>query len=470
MAPNKKKKKAASNPARGFATVSTPSKRVDESSPEQRDNAELPSIDKQPVSAETDGKGHLAAEKGALQIQHMTPEELEQHLAEAELQSLLDIHGQRSKRDVSRQVARLETERRSLRQTGIVLETESWLHQVVDEILELARSRSPDLKSIKAVKERPNDTDLCVKLWTVQETLKSLHFCNFEGALKHLIAISSMIPRSGSNYLVWGLDEALDWLALHSAPEDLPSYQQRSPKYTPPASRPRSPVAACTSNGPIDTPNSSVTRPYNYSPSVDDADPGASSSTSESHSRIQVSNSTPRSEPSDDSDDNDPDQLIDKYLSAKYELWQRSQSSKGTQQDIHAIDRQANRLSRRIQRIERDVLFDRDEAATRWDQAREDLELEHARTNALARRNNRTNERSAGMDGFTMASDSEESESATENNIRGEGLFGSIFASKQASETDSVPAAAVKINLRDFGPLGAGARPRKVLEDVCKAR
>jgi len=470
MAPNKKKKKAASNPARGFATVSMPSKKVDESFLEHTDSTELPSIDEQPVSAEKNVKGQLAVENGALQIHNMTPEELEQHLAEAELESLLDLHGQRSKRDVSRQIARLETERRSLRQTGMVLETESWLHQVLDEILELARLRSLELKSIKTVKERPNDADLCVKLWTVQETLKSLHFGNVEGALRHLIALSSVIPRSSSKYLIWGLDEALDWLALHSVPEDLPAYQQRNPRYTPPASRPRSPDCACTGSGAIDTPDSLVARPYDYLPSVDDADPGASSSTSESCSKNQVSYTNPQSEASEDSDDNDPDQLIDKYLSAKHELWKRSRNSKGNQQEILASDQQANRLSRRIQRVERDVLFDRDEARTRWDEAREELEVEHARTEALARRNNRNHERSAGMDGSVTDSNFEESDATTKDNTSGEDLFGRIFASNEAPEIDIEAGATVTITLRDFGPLGAGARPRKVLEDVCKAR
>jgi ATP-dependent RNA helicase DHX29 len=471
MAPNKKKKKAASNPARGFATVSMPSKKVDESSLEQKNSTELPSIDEQPVSAETDVKGPPAAENGALQIHNMTPEELEQHLAEAELESLLDLHGQRSKRDISRQIARLETERRSLRHTGIVLETESWLLPVLDEILELARMRSPELKGIKTVKERPNDTDLCVKLWTVQEALKSLHFCNVEGALRHLIALSSVIPRSSSNYLIWGLGEALDWLALHSVTEDLPAYQQRNPRYTPPASRPRSPLSACTSKGTIDTPDSSVARPYDYLPSVDDADPGASSSTSESHLQNPVSNTNPQSEASEDSDDNDPDQLIDKYLSAKHELWKRSQNSKGNYQEIHAGDQQANRLSRRIQRIERDVLFDRDEARMKWNEVREELEVEHARADALARRNNRTHERSDGMNGSAITgSDFEESEATTIVSPSDEDLFGCIFASNETSKIDSEPAATVIITLRDFGPLGGGARPRKVLEDVCKAR
>ena len=80
MAPNKKKKKALSNPARGFATVSTPSKKVDESPPDPKDNPKVPLIDGKPVDAKTEGANHAGLDHKATNPQHMTPEELEQHL------------------------------------------------------------------------------------------------------------------------------------------------------------------------------------------------------------------------------------------------------------------------------------------------------------------------------------------------------------------------------------------------------
>ena len=170
MAPTKKKKKAFSNPARGFATVSTPSKRVDESPPDVNGNRETPSCDDKLVNPEPEAQQLGSSEHGASNLQHMTPEELEQHLEEAGLQSLLDLHGQRSKKDASRQVARLETERRSLRQGGMVLETDGWLNQVLGEILELARSSFSALNITQTVEQPLNETDLCIKLWSVQQT------------------------------------------------------------------------------------------------------------------------------------------------------------------------------------------------------------------------------------------------------------------------------------------------------------
>jgi ATP-dependent RNA helicase DHX29 len=240
MAPNKKKKKAVSNPARGFATVSTPSKKTDEE-PEQKDTSETPSSDGKPASGGLEAATHTEPRVEGPNLQNMTPEELEQHLEDAELQSLLDLHGQRSKKDVTRQVARLETERRSLRRSSMMLEAESWLPSVIEEILDLARS-SP--KPSKKKSGEFNDTNLCVKLWNVQQTLDILGFRHIEGALRHLMKISTLIPNTDATSLIWGLDEAMNWLALYADQCDLPPYQQQHSRLSPPASRPRSPTSA----------------------------------------------------------------------------------------------------------------------------------------------------------------------------------------------------------------------------------
>jgi ATP-dependent RNA helicase DHX29 len=470
MAPNKKKKKPASNPARGFATVSTPSKKVDKSPPEAKDDSEVPSIDGKHASAEKNGQSRVGLDSGASDLQHMTPEELEQHLEEAELQSILDVHGQRSKRDVSRQVARLETERRGLRQSGMMLETEGWLHDVLDEILELVTSFPPDLKTTKTAEERFNDTDLCVKLWTVQETLQSLNFRNVEGVLRHLIKMSSVIAEPGSNSMIWGLDEAMDWLGIHSDPKDLPGYQQLIPRYTPSAPRPRSPASSHTSGETIENSDSALNHSRNYLPSVDDTGQAASSSMRISHGKNEASNDTSATPVFEESDDDDPDQLTDRYLSARYEILKGSLRNSGSQQERLATDQQANRLRRRIQRIERDVLFDRDEAVVRWEQIKNDLEVEQARSNALADRQKRPDETATNTEDYAVNDEFEESRSIANRDAVGEDFFGNMFASGEDDHGDSDAAATVAIIVRDFGPLGAGANPRKALEDVCKTR
>lgn len=450
--------------------MSTPSKKDDEIPAQLEDYPPLPSVDGKHAYAETESKSQVALHSGDSDLQHMTPEELEQHLEEAELQNLLDVHRQRSRKDVSRQVARLETERRSLRQTGMPLETESWLHPVVEEVLELARASSRDVKSIQKLDGPYNDTDLCLKLWAAQETLQSLHFHNLEGALQHLVEIAPMIAKPSSGSLVWGLDEALDWLALHSNTEDLPSYQQRSPRYTPTASRPRSPASTNITGENVQSSDLSGTRSCSYSPSVIDADPRTSSPTPTIHTKAEVSDGSQMTEVSDDSDDDDPDQLIERYISAKHELLRRSQSGKGLDQEQPATDKQAKKLNRRIQRIERDVLFDRDEAVAQWNEVKGDLEAEAARSNSLAIRQKPLNKRSSLRDDLGTSSGVGGSVSAANNDADDEELFGSMFSTEENTSPDSETVTAVPITIRDFGPLGAGAKPRKVLEDVCKAR
>lgn len=465
MAPNKKKKKPVSHPARGFATVSTPSKKADESPQEPKDNPEAPSTDGKPMNATTRLHDHGGPEDVASEVRHMTPEELERHLEEAELQSLLDVHGQSSKNDVGRQKARLEAERRNLRRGGMMLETESWLSPVMEEVLELGRS-SEDLVPTKKSGEHLDDTDLCVKLWTVQQTLDSLHFRNIDGALKHLIRMSSVLPKPYSSSLIWGLDEALNWLARWSEPEDLPAYDHQNLRSIP-TSRPSSPPSAYASGETIDASDSPTNTFYSCSTSTDDANPSASSSTPENHAENEASVTT--NTVSDDSDDNDPDQLVDKFLSAKYELLKDSLDSKANQQEQRLSEQQCLRLKRRIERIERDILFEQEDAMGRWEALRNDLEIEHARSKALNMRQKRATKTRVSTDIAAPAVDAEYIQQ-NENDEVGEDLFGSIFASNDNTDLDTSEVAAQTVTLRDFSPAGVGASPSRVLEDVCKAR
>lgn len=460
MAPNKKKKKVVSNPARGFATVSIPSKTVDQIPPEVKESPEILPLDGKCVRKEKIDASSL--EHGASDLQHMSPEELEKHLEEAELQSLLDSHGSRSRKDIGRQIARLETERRSLRQSGMTLETESWLHDVLEDILELARSTSSDLKASKTADECVNEMDLSVRLWNVQETLKSLHFRNIEGALKYLIQRSSVIAKTVSNPLIWGLDEAVDWLALYSDPTDLPSYQQLQPANQ---------TFAHSSREIVENPDSTVIDSGSCSLSTDEASVGTSSPTPVSQTKNETFGEGTFAATSDESDDDeDPDHLIDRYLSAKYELLKESLSEKGHQQEQYTTDQQASRLVRRIQRIERDVLFDRDEAIERWGLVKKDLETEHARSIALEKRRNRSRESSTPADMSTTDGEAKDIDSAAYSDDPEGDLFGAHFAPNETKDADNETSSSVEIIVRDFGPIGAGASPRKVLEEFCKAK
>ena len=475
MAPNRKKRRPINNPSRGFATVSTTSKKVDESRLQGQDRAEETSANGKLPDVEAKQEKDVAFGGEPSDLQHMSPEELEQHLEESGLQALLDCHGQRCKKDILRQAARLETERRSLRQGGIVLETESWLPEVQEEILELAKSSSPGLRALKSVEKRPDDTDLYIRLWTIQQTLLCLRFRRVDGVLKRLLKTFYAHSNNDSLSLICALDDAISWLALHADPGDLPAYQkQMHPQVSPPASRDQSPVSAHASGEIINTSKFPIPHLCGYLPFVDDNEPNISSKLTSSESptknNTSYTNSTTTVSDDSDDDDDDPDQLADKFLSAKYELLKCSLSGKLDQQESSATSQQAQRLKGRIQKIERDVLFNRNEAMARWDHVKRDLEIEHARSNRGARRQSRPKDALSSTDTSDGDVGSRKVEAKVNDDAIEEELFGSMFALDEKSGDDGDAAPAPNITLRNYGPVGGGGIPRKVLEDICKAR
>lgn len=233
---NKKKKKPASNPARGFATVSVPSKPKPEStgtlSPATTESKSTPQNEPQPARAE-DGPAGAGAPEAAPSLQNYSPEELEKHLEEAELQILVDKYAARCKSDAARQVTRLETEKRVFRQQSVTLSLLEWLPtEVQDRILELAGTEEHDylMSSGKTgnTKQAGSEEELYMKLWTLKETLFKLGFPEdrIEQALRHVLLYFVGNPTSASREVVWNLDESLEWLAMHSDKKELPPYTQ----------------------------------------------------------------------------------------------------------------------------------------------------------------------------------------------------------------------------------------------------
>ena len=67
-----------------------------------------------------------------------------------------------------------------------------------------------------------------MRLWTLKETLLKLGFPEekVNEALKHMLLYFSGNFATSNREVVCNLDEALDWLALHCTPKELPSYMQ----------------------------------------------------------------------------------------------------------------------------------------------------------------------------------------------------------------------------------------------------
>lgn len=231
---NKKKKKPASNPARGFATVSVPSKPKPESTETSSAATGEPKSTPQnePQPARTEAR---PTEAGAPEVppslQNYSPEELEKHLEEAELQILVDKYAARCKSDAARQATKLETEKRVFRQQSVSLSLLEWLPvEVQDKILELAAIEEHEYLTSngKAGKPAGSEEELYMKLWTLKETLIKLGFPEnrTEQALQHILLYFVANTTSPSREVVWNLDESLEWLAMHSDKKELPSYTQ----------------------------------------------------------------------------------------------------------------------------------------------------------------------------------------------------------------------------------------------------
>ncbi|PTU18623.1 hypothetical protein P175DRAFT_0321085 [Aspergillus ochraceoroseus IBT 24754] len=235
MPANKKKKKPASNPARGFATVSVPSKvKTDSSGPASTVDSKSVSESERPTPAEPKQPAPEASEVPSLQ--NYTAEELERHLEDAELQLLVEKYAAKCKSDALRQATKLETERRVLRQQAVPLNLLEWLpSDVAGSILRLAEAEehgqsSQSGRDVGGIKKAVSEEEVCMKLWILKETLVKLGFPEgrVEEALKHVLLYYWGNFSITNREVVCNLEEALDWLAMHCSPDELPSYTQTS--------------------------------------------------------------------------------------------------------------------------------------------------------------------------------------------------------------------------------------------------
>ena len=235
MAP-KKKKKPAANPARGFATVSQASKKVVEREAEADAPSEVrvntgqgvSSVPKQTSTQDGDVTVTASTVEGNT---HLSPEEFETALEESELQLWVDKHGQSVRREISRQLGRLQTDRRVLREQAQVLITRNWLPpELMTDVLDMIKSDSeegsllPDSES-KLGGKSISEEGLTIRLWTLKQILLDLAFepADIERVLQYVLASKPQATKEA----VWGLVESLDWLALYADRKDLPDYQIR---------------------------------------------------------------------------------------------------------------------------------------------------------------------------------------------------------------------------------------------------
>ena len=236
MAPNKKKK-PTSNPARGFATTSIPAKARKDDERNVAENIEEKSADQNSALQELNHPAFaITTHELGKDTRKLTPEELEDHFEESNLQLLLEKHGERSKQVATRQAVKLKTEKRVLRPQSEPLKVNRWLpEETIILILEMHASQAKGLSFEVDFSNRQkigikSEDDLIIKIWTLELVLNQLEFNkeDFRNAIQSLLSrVKSMesLELSTGKDLIWGLEECIDSLALNCHITRLPGYE-----------------------------------------------------------------------------------------------------------------------------------------------------------------------------------------------------------------------------------------------------
>lgn len=500
MAGKKKTKKPAANPARGFATQSIASKArvepVDEPTPPAKKPAEPPKSDGLLQTTDVDD----SASDAQIKKKELTPEEFEAQLEEAELQLLVEKHAQKTRRDAQRQKQRLDTDRRLLRSQAEPINAKKWLPtELMDHILDLIQaegrfSASSTTSDGVSGGKMLSEEDLTVKLWTLQQTLRGSGFPEekVQVALQYVLDISTSISGSIKDS-IWGLDEAMDWFARECPLEELPEYESRSAKLglTPT----ESPLA------------SGATTPLLNEPEMLQK---AKAKKKNGTTTPRSGAATPRKQIVTYDSDIEPDDLIPAYLDTKAKLFaiQRPQqdalkkghkpgpqarSSEPAADATH--DLKAAKLLAKLDRVEKDPLFDAGLARMQWEPKRIALERDYADEKKLkaeleAAKVTGNKEQQNGQAHSSRDEDDDEddddeitreakrmtAEILAQNEDDDQGLA-DMFADLPTNDVDADGKTTTvlnnsdgtKVTIRDFGRW-SGISPTRVLEEACRSR
>ena len=505
MAPKKKTKKPAANPARGFATTSTASKskavKQDEPSPADPPLAEKAANDQTiqlPVSDQ-------AASIGRRDVSELTPDELEAQLEEDDLQNMLDSSREKSQRDVRRLVSRLKTERRLIRNSSERLELQKWLPEDMRESAMKLVAKSLLRKEVVTSRDQADrllqisEDEIAIKVWTLK---RALHELGFMADRSHLAIIELLenpdlfisAQTKSTKEGIWGLEECTEWLAFQCEPEELPGYDSH---VTPKGQRLLELEAQEREQGKqfhesnkipyawrcLETQLTNLAEACKIVLPKNDVSTGGQRTRQASDQRTMKSEGLGLDEDSRSSDsDIEPVRQLEKYLQFKTRLHKRrpdltevaadrKKKAKGApERSPGRLDPSSSRLVRRIRALERDLLFDKEEAQQRWAELRLRLVAEEVEERKRAKVEN-------GEPNGDLSTPVAEKRSVPDEDDSSIGL-GEFFASlpepsdgisRAVGTTSTLDADGVKLLVRDFGTT-TGMSPRRILEEACKAR
>ncbi|KAL8651060.1 MAG: hypothetical protein Q9226_004873, partial [Calogaya cf. arnoldii] len=496
MAPKRKSKKATSNPARGFATTSTASKKVPTGESLESTAPEEPQV--QPIAELPSGDAPVDKE-----LQDLSPEELEKQLEESDLQLFVEKHLDKIRRDVTRQVTRLQTEKRLLRPQGEYLSTRSWLPpEIMELIAQTLDAEQMFAKPGSGFQDHTNtkglsDDDLCIKIWTLKQVLIQLGFAydSSEKALRHLLKVAQSLPMRESlvgKDNIWGLDCCLDWLAMHCGIQAMPLYATDFVgKNTATESVRHHHIEASdavSENSGIGSDNTG-TRSL-----LETASPSSEAQTN-GHDDAQDDVDVTTSTDYDTDSDTDPETMTQRYVALQTQLYDlqpdlqngpiRGPANGKTASRATPVKKAAPQVARIVQRLERlkaDILFDQHEAEQEWTETRNKLAQAAAERKRLHLQGDdrsaaiRANQNQVASDSTNLPLESSE-DSENDSGVEALGEFFSGLPEPTPSDRhdhlasnaegkDSEKGAVV---LRDFGKWN-GVNPRRTFEEACKAR
>ena len=463
MAPKKKKK--VNNPDRGFATTSIPAKTkiVESSKEDEVVNGALknPTID---VGSRNPEPACSTFANGAVSetLHTMGPEELETHLEESALQILLERHGEKSKKDASRQINKLKTEQRVLRSQSEHLKASSWLtddmiQRILDLILFQETNQSVEGECVvMQVGTKVSEEELMIRLWTLEQALEQLGFLRdrIQSALLLLLQNwqSTRMLSVSTKDSIWGLEEAFDFLARVCAPEEMPDYdllystdQTKRSKRINRLGKPMPTNIATSTRKPNTVHEAEIT-----------------DSETESAGEIE------------------PDYLMTKYLSLQSQIYHIQpecsviQNRTPKHKKATTTDPRAARIMAKIGKIESDILFDRDEAYFRWMEMRCVLVQETAERRKFQLDEKALQESNVVNLSSSIHADGPENAEAEDPLEMMGNLFSSLPETSISSETGATELLCNTkdghtVAVRDFGRW-AGLNPRRVFEEACRAR
>ncbi|KAH3919850.1 hypothetical protein HBI56_031820 [Parastagonospora nodorum] len=484
-----KKKKPAGNPARGFATTSVASKPKPEKMTGDATATEaVPSVSKESAPAIVSAPQIVTAPNVAKAEVVQTPEELEAQLERDELQLLVEKHAPKVRRDSHRNVLKFQTDRRVLRGQSHSMTVHDWLpNEVLDSVIALAQAESNDSnrrQGPQSLLKILTEEDAMSKLWTLDLTLRELGFSSDHvlPVLKWICANAAAVDSSAS---IWGLQEALEWLALDHCDGHSFSYEEPAPKRSATEiaerSRPTSPFSDDADNeaqkdGAV---SNGARRPDQTSANASNAGDKMSE-----HIDIDVS---------DLDSDIELDDLIPTYLKLKGKLYEidpslveattrkQTKAGKGKNTPANQIQQSptVRKLLSQLQKITSDTLFDEYEAELQWPAKRNQIAQEKAtrrqeQTNRNPSQTEDESEATIAIDRPIVSQTASSTTVADPGEAEDEGdLLGSMFSAVpdvlDTSKAEDKSTVSENVTLRDFGK-SSGLTPRRLLEEAVRSR